>query len=63
MEIVGLITAALAALPVILELIKMVSKTPAEKRAAALNKIHAAITHARENPGDTSKIEDIIRND
>ena len=62
MTVVALITAALSALPIIWNIIKLFQSTPVEKRKKLRDKIHNAINHARENKGDTSKIEDVLRN-
>jgi hypothetical protein len=46
--------------PTIIKLIESFQKTPEEKRQAWLDKVHAAVSHAKQTGGDTSKEEDLI---
>lgn len=64
MNIIAILSAAL---PIIGKLLDILTKTPEEKLldiskalVAYLDDLSAGVKHAKENPGDTSKIDDAI---
>jgi hypothetical protein len=61
LEIVGLLTVALKSLPLVIEFLRTLQATPAEKQADLLSAIRAASTKADATKGDTSSYEDLLK--
>ena len=60
-EILGIVAGILKFWPSVVEVIKMLQKTPAEKHAELLSAIRAASDKANKTKGDTSGYESILR--
>ena len=60
-EIIGLVATALKSLPLVIEFLRTLRATPAEKQADLLSAIRAASTLADETKGDTSGYENILK--
>jgi len=60
-EILGILSGIFKFWPSVVEMVKMLQKTPAEKHAALISAIREASDRANRTKGDTSGYEAILR--
>lgn len=61
LEVLALISTALKSLPIVVEFLRSLQATPAEKHALILSAIRAASQKADETKGDTSGYENALK--